>query len=98
MKLKGLQRKYLRGLAHNYNPHVIVGKNELTEGSINSIMKCLEANELIKVKFSDKTCMLNSKSFIEEKLDCHIVADIGKIIIVYKKNTDKTENCIVIPS
>ena len=95
--MNGSQRKYLRGLAHNYKPQIIVGKNELTEGSLNSMMKCLESKELIKIKFSDKDYMFSSKEILEEKLDCHIVGDIGKILIVYKKNFDKTENNIVIP-
>ena len=95
--MNGYQRKYLRGLAHNYKPQIIVGKNELTEGSLKSMMKCLDSNELIKVKFSDKDYMSSSKQILEEKLDCHIVGDIGKILIVYKKNCDKTQNNIVIP-
>ena len=45
--MNGSQRKYLRGLAHNYKPQIIVGKNELSEGSLNSMMKCLESKELI---------------------------------------------------
>ena len=96
--MKGSQRKYLRALAHNYKPQVIVGKKALTEGSINSISTSLEANELIKVKFSEKKCMLASKNTLEDKLDCHIVGDIGKILILYKKNFEKTENNIVIPN
>ena len=95
--MNGSQRKYLRGLAHNYKPQIIVGKNELTEGSLNSMMQCLESKELIKIKFSDKDYMFSSKQILEEKLNCHIVGDIGKILIVYKKNFDKTENNIVIP-
>ena len=97
MKLKGSQRKYLRSLAHSYNPHIIVGKDKLSTGSLNSIMSCLEANELIKIKFIDKQFMIESKSVLGEKLECDIVGDIGKILIVYKKNYDKTENNIVIP-
>ena len=96
--MNGSQRKYLRGLAHNYKPQIIVGKNELTEGYLNSMMKCLESKELIKIKFSDKDYMFSSKQILEKKLDCHIVGDIGKILIVYKKNFDKTENNIVIPN
>ena len=95
--MNGSQRKYLRGLAHNYKPQIIVGKNELTEGSLNSMIKCLESKELIKIKFSDKDYMFSSKKMLEEKLDCHIVGDIGKILIVYKKNYDKTDNFIVLP-
>ena len=95
--MKGSQRKYLRGLAHNFKPHVIVGKNELTDGALSSIMTCLEAKELMKIKFSDRNYMKSSKSILENSLNCHIVGDIGKILILYKKNFDKTENNIVIP-
>ena len=97
MKLKGSQRKYLRSLAHSYNPHIIVGKDKLSTGSLDSIMSCLEANELIKIKFIDKQFMIESKAVLEKKLECNVVGDIGKILIVYKKNYDKAENNIVIP-
>ena len=95
--MKGSERKYLRGLAHNYKPHLIVGKNELTKGALSSMMAYLEAKELMKVKFSDREYMKSSKSILEDSLNCHVVGDIGKVLILYKKNFDKTENNIVIP-
>ena len=41
--------------------------------------------------------MIESKPIIEKKINCHIVGEIGKILIIYKKNHDKSENFIVIP-
>jgi len=51
----------------------------------------------MKIKFSDREYMKSSKSILEDSLNCHIVGDIGKVLILYKKNFDKTENNIVIP-
>ena len=96
-KLNSRQRKYLRGLAHSYKPHVIVGKNELIEGSFHSISLALDVNELIKIKFNSKSYMIDSKDILISKLECHIVGDIGKILILYRRNIDKTENYILIP-
>lgn len=88
MKLTGKQRKLLRGLAHSYVPQVVVGKNELTEGSINSINQSLTSKELIKIKFNDNKVKNQSKEKIEKKLNCSIVGDIGKILILYRQHED----------
>jgi RNA-binding protein len=51
-RLKGSQRKYLRGVAHSYKPLVQIGKEGLSEGVLGAIDDALEAHELIKVKIA----------------------------------------------
>ena len=87
-KLKGSQRKHLRSLAHSYKPFVIVGKNELNDGSIKFINNCLDEHELIKVKFNDRTYMKSLIQDIEKILNCNIVGDIGKTLILFRYNID----------
>ena len=96
MNLKGKQRKYLRGLAHHYKPHVIIGKNELTKGSLNSINESLESKELIKVKFFDNLCKNKSISIIETSLKCFVIGNIGKILIIYRQNEDVDKRKIIL--
>ena len=87
-QLKGSQRKQLRSLAHNYKPFAIIGKNELNDGSIKFINNCLDEHELIKVKFNDRTYMKSLIQDIEKILNCNIVGDIGKTLILFRYNID----------
>ena len=42
------QKKFLRGLAHSLDPYIIIGKNGLSDSTLNSISKSLTDHELIK--------------------------------------------------
>ena len=48
--ITGKQRRYLKKLAHDIDPLVYIGKNDLTENVIKEIDNLLEARELVKVK------------------------------------------------
>ena len=51
--LKGSDRNYLRGLAHQLKPVVHVGKTGLTPNVLAAIDEALEHHELIKIRFQD---------------------------------------------
>ena len=44
------KRSYLRSLAHQLDPLVYIGKNDLTDNILNEIDTCLEHRELVKIK------------------------------------------------
>ena len=50
MPLSGKQRRYLRGLGHNLEPLVQVGKEGLTEGVSSAVDAALQQHELVKVR------------------------------------------------
>ena len=52
-KLSSTQRSYLRSQAHHLESVVLIGKNGITEGAIESVNKALEVRELIKIKFRE---------------------------------------------
>ena len=52
-KLSSTQRSYLRSRFHHLEPVILIGKNEITDGTIESMYKVLEARELIKIKFRE---------------------------------------------
>lgn len=52
MNLTISQRKYLRGLAHNKKPVVMVGASGLTAGVLNELVQTITHHELIKVKIN----------------------------------------------
>ena len=50
-KLKGYQKKYLKGLVHGMKPLVFVGQKGLSPTLTKAVDESLEKHELIKVKF-----------------------------------------------
>ena len=99
-ELKGSQRKYLRGLAHNMNPSALVGQKGVTQSLADEIDGALDASELIKIKFIDhkekevKTALLEE---ISERLNCHVAGMIGHVAILYRKNSDPGKQKITLP-
>ena len=96
-KLKGKQRKYLRGLAHNLDPVVMVGHEGLTDKVIKAIKTTLDDHELIKIKFTkfkEEKKELSTK--IEEATDSEMVGMIGNTAIFYRMNPDEEKRKIKI--
>ncbi len=82
------QRQYLKGLAHDLQPVVIIGNNGLTESVIKEIDLNLKAHELIKVRvlgderevreaMIEEMCVATNASFVQH---------IGKLIVLYRVN------------
>ena len=99
-ELKGSQKKYLRGLAHNLNPSAFVGQKGLTGALIEEIDNALEAAELIKVKFNDfkdKESKNSLTSEISEATQSHIAGMIGHVVILYRPCKDQEKQQIKLP-
>jgi len=99
-ELKGAQKKYLRGLAHDLNPSAIVGHKGITPALIEEIDQALDASELIKVKFIDfkekeqKTALSGQ---IAAQTKAHIAGMIGHVLILYRRNKDAQKQHIQLP-
>ena len=96
--LSSSQRSYLRSQAHHLEPVVLIGKNGITDGTIESIDRVLEARELIKIKFrefKDKKLSLSEK--ITELTNAQIVGVIGHTVIIFRQNPDSDKRQIHIP-
>lgn len=88
-ELKGSQKKYLRGLAHNLNPSAFVGQKGLTDTLIGEIDQALEAIELIKIKFNDYKQKDRKNALIKEitaATQSHLAGMIGHVAILYRQN------------
>ena len=96
--LSSLQRSYLRSQAHHLEPVVLIGKHGITDGTIESINKLLEARELIKIKFcafKDEKLSLSEK--IAELTNSQVVGVIGHVVIIFLQNPDSDKRHIQIP-
>ena len=98
--LKGSQKKYLRGLAHNLNPSAFIGQKGLTDALIEEIDNALEAAELIKVKFNDFKDKENKNSLtskIAKATQSHIAGMIGHVVILYRPCKEQEKQKIKLP-
>ena len=97
-KLSSSQRSYLRSKAHHLEPVVVIGKNGLTDGTIEAVNKVLDARELIKIKFREYKDEKKSLSHqLAESTESHIVGTIGHIVILFRQNLDPEKQNICLP-
>ena len=89
-QLTGKQARYLRGLGHHLQPVVLVGKDDITEGLVNSVDEALEQHELIKIKLQEG-CIMNRKdvaSILAERCEAAVAQILGRTILLFR-STDK---------
>ncbi len=89
MTINSKTKQVLKGLAHSFKPIIIIGKDGLSEGTIDSIKKALEHRELIKIKFNslkDEKKIISKK--IEQVCNAFIISIIGNTLILFKQNSD----------
>jgi RNA-binding protein len=97
-KMDSRIRKLLRSQAHHLEPVVLIGKNGITDGTIESIDRVLEAQELIKIKFREfKDEKLSLSEKITELTNAQIVGVIGHTVIIFRQNPDPDKRQIHIP-
>ena len=80
------QRQYLKGLAHNLEPVVIVGDKGLTDLVIKEIEVNLVAHELIKIRIfgDDRELRAKFASEVCSRTNAHFVQHIGKLLVIYR--------------
>jgi len=87
------QRSFLRGLAHDLDPTVYIGKSGLTENIIKEMDTGLETRELVKVKLQEG-CGLEPKDVaneIAESLKAEFVQAIGRKFTLYRESKDNKQ-------
>lgn len=91
------QRSYLKKLAHDLDPIVYIGKNDLTDNVLNEIDTLLELRELVKVKIQEGS-LLDPKDTANEiatTLKAEFVQAIGRKFTLYRKSKENPQ--IVLP-
>jgi len=99
-KLKGYQKKYLKGLVHGMKPVVFVGQKGLSPTVTWAVHESLEKHELIKVKFGDfkeKSQKKEMAAVIEKETASKLVGMIGYIAIFYRHQKDPEKRKIQVP-
>jgi RNA-binding protein len=97
-QLKGSQRKYLRSLAHQFKPLVIIGRNGINEQVIGAVDLALKDHELIKIKFGEfKEAKKEVSAEIAQATKSEVVGIIGNIAIFYRQHPEPEKSKIKIP-
>ena len=96
--LSSSDRSFLRSQAHHLEPVVLIGKNGISDGTVEAVNKALEARELIKIKFRE---FKDNKQSISDEIaasaNCHVVGMIGHTIILFRQNSDPEKQNIRLP-
>lgn len=98
--LNGRQKKYLKGLAHNLSPVVLIGKEGISERLLAAADLELQRHELIKVKIGNNSGLEKNETgkIIAEATYSTLVQLIGKTLLLYRKNPKRPkEERIVLP-
>ena len=87
MNLSTKQKQFLKGLAHNLKPVVLMGANGLTEAVLAEIDLALNHHELIKVKVTseDRETKLLIVDAIIRETKADKVQVIGKTLVLYRQ-------------
>ena len=95
--ITGKQRSYLKKLAHDLDPIVFIGKNDLTENIIKEIDSLLELRELVKVKIQEGSLLdaNDTANEVADMLGAEFVQAIGRKFVLYRRA--KEEPQIVLP-
>ena len=86
------EKKQLRTRGKGLKPVLQIGKNGLSEGTIELLSRELKQNELIKVKFLDAAREQTSKKELAKQVctatGATLIEQIGNVIVIYKVQSD----------
>ena len=96
MEFSSKQRANLRSMANRLEVIAQVGKDGISESSIQNISNYLEAHELCKVKVlkNAETKACDIANILKDKLNCEIVQILGFNITLYRRSSRKDFNHI----
>lgn len=89
--LASAQKRYLRGLAHELKPVILVGGKGVTDGLLAETTSALAIHELIKVKVAaeDRDARDLAIATLAQGVDAALVTRIGNIAVLYRPSADK---------
>jgi len=85
------QKRYLKGLAHDLRPIILVGAKGVTPPLLAELDAALEQHELIKVKIAaeDRETRGSWIEAIAESSKAGLVARIGNTIVLFRRSKNK---------
>jgi RNA-binding protein len=89
--LSGKQRRHLRGLGHDLDPVVQLGKDGITDGVIGALGAALETHELIKVKLGQSFPgdRHEAADALAAKTGAELVQVLGHTLLLYRARAEE---------
>lgn len=87
MSLSKKEIKELKAQAQEIKPKILVGKNGLTEGTLQSIDEVLTADEIVKIKFLNNSIDVDQDLCEElaDAVEAELVQKIGRMVVLYRE-------------
>jgi RNA-binding protein len=91
MALSSSQIRYLRSLAHDLNPVIMLGNKGATEAVAKELGLALTQHELVKVKLSggDKDERAAQIAMLTAGTQAEIIHQIGHVVVLFRRNIDE---------
>lgn len=91
--LSSSQKRYLRGLAHDLRPVILVGNKGVTDALIAELDLVLERHELVKVRVAaeDREARDAMVAEIAERSGAELVQRVGNIASLYRPSKDSPQ-------
>ena len=91
MALSPSQIRYLRSLAHDLSPVVLLGNKGASEAVVKELGLALDIHELVKVKLSggDKDERQTQIDVLAAGTGAEKVHQIGHVVVLFRRNTDE---------
>lgn len=91
MALSSSQTRYLRTLAHDLSPVILLGAKGATEAVVKELDVALGRHELVKVKLSggDKDERQKQIDVLCEGTGAEIIHQIGHVVVLFRRNVDQ---------
>jgi RNA-binding protein len=91
MALTNPQLRYLRGLAHDLNPVIMIGAKGLTDAVVAELEAALDHHELVKVRISagDRDARDAIAAQLAERTGAEKVQRIGNVLALFRRNADE---------
>lgn len=88
MKLSKEHVHYLKGLAHQLKPVILIGDKGISESLFEECRKTLAHHELIKVKMAGVDRDIRNAALAElcASLDAVVIQRIGNVMTIFKRN------------
>lgn len=89
--LTSAQKRYLRGLAHDLKPVILVGGKGLTDALVAETLSALEIHELIKVKVAaeDREARDQLIGSLAESTGAALVTRIGNVAVLFRARAEQ---------
>jgi RNA-binding protein len=98
MELSSKQRAYLRKLAHDLNPVVMVGKEGMNNNIVRATERALDEHELLKLRFVDhKQEKREMSRYLADECSAELVSVIGNVAILFRQARDPDRRRIKLP-